>query len=205
MHGNKASISTKIKERKTMRCMICLATSLMVGVLLGGCGGSDGIPGIEPGARVGSLVIGGTFEEASRRLGPPERIEPDPDLPVVHAFWLSKGLAGSFVDQDLHNDLDSTEKCVLALASSPYNGRTAKEIGLGSSRVEVRRTYGQPEEVEGSTEWYWSLGIEFTYDRQGFVETLSVFEPIHRARWGSAELPRMAAHLAAVLDQESPR
>ena len=68
----------------------------------------------------------------------------------------------------------------------PNKAKTAGGVGIGTTRKRVEREFGGAEKIEegGKVHWYWKKGIEFSYDADAKVTSISVFKPVGAAPSG---------------------
>ena len=60
--------------------------------------------------------------------------------------------------------------------SSPFDGKTVKNIGIGSTKAEVKAAYGEPDNSSAFFGDGYAIGITFIYDDQDKVEQIEVIK-----------------------------
>lgn len=130
---------------------------------------------IEPGVSIGPVHSGMTIQQVISELGPPERTN-GPALEYLNLGFYVIGRAGMAYTVVCVNPSDHKGPFRKAFA-----GHTKGGIGIGSSRADVIRVYGEPTKTEtpqAGPEYeilrYESPPLFFRL-RNGKVETIAVF------------------------------
>jgi hypothetical protein len=125
---------------------------------------------IVPGRSVGPIVLGMRMTQVFQFLGPPERRVPSGE--TIKFFWPRRGLTVR-VDRDGR---------VAAIFVESPSYRTARGIGVGSTRDEVVAAYGPAPQAQEDRATlilvYTRLGITFAInkERENRVDMLMVHE-----------------------------
>lgn len=88
-------------------------------------------------------------------------------------IYISKGITIN-LEPTNSETLDPNTKIQNITVSDPYAGKTDKNIGIGSTKTEVRAAYGQPDLNDPNADAYAAIGISFGYDDQEKVETITI-------------------------------
>jgi len=120
-------------------------------------------------------------------------IRADADSWQMWAEWPTQGLTGVYSDNDKDEVLDDTETCKRIFCVSPFKGRTAAGIGLGSSRDLVRQALGYPDatdQVAGTPLDVYVEGIMFGYDSNASASLIVVSPSLRSPRLPSEDARR---------------
>jgi hypothetical protein len=159
-----------------VRTVMCLLGALL---LIGGCSKKPHLASsasivIEPGVSFGSISNGWNMQQVINSLGEPDERN-DRELKYFNL--------GFFVE--MKNNVVHTINCVAAAApgssyKKSFAGHTKEGIGIGSTREDIVKAYGEPTTIESSTKTpdievlrYKPLGLFFML-RDGKVRNLSV-------------------------------
>lgn len=73
---------------------------------------------------------------------------------------------------------DGSQKIRSLSIREPSKAKTVGVVGLGSTLKRVEEEFGVAEKVEegGKVHWYWKKGIEFSYDADAKVKSISIFK-----------------------------
>lgn len=173
--------------------------SLLVAVLLAGCGGggsgssgdTDNGPVLTdttwvPGVSVGPVAMGENYASVKADLGEPSHMVADPDNeegPEVQVVYQSLGLGIFFTDSDGDGQADDAET-VHSIVLMPdyvdhstvpesfrYNG-----LGLGSPHADVIAVMGPPRFDDANSSFY-TIGVMFAYGDSNLVDGIVVRAP----------------------------
>jgi hypothetical protein len=142
-----------------------IAACLMVAaVLIGGCSKQSASVSIEPGIAVGSVHSGMTIQQVIVELGQPDQTN---DSALVYSqlgLLIAPG---------------NTNVVHRVTIVHPFAGHTKEGVGIGSSRADVIRAYGEPTIAKPETSGYEflryaKLGLVFQL-HDGKVDMFSVF------------------------------
>lgn len=128
---------------------------------------------IVPGERAAGIKLGDSFDRVQTLYGRPSKRNSD-----FFAYWDPDiGLSGVLDGVGLVESLSIRE---------PNTAKTAVGIGIGSTLKRVEEEFGGAEKIEesGKVHWYWTKGIEFSYDADAKVTSISIFKPIGAAPAG---------------------
>ena len=123
-----------------------------------------------PGEEAAGIRLGDTFDRVQGLYGSPSKRNSD-----FFAYWDPDiGLSGVFDGIGLVENLSIRK---------PNEAKTAGGIGIGSTRKRVEEAFGGAEKVEegGKVHWYWKKGIEFSYDADAKVTSITIFKPVGAA------------------------
>jgi hypothetical protein len=126
-----------MKNRKLMAFLAVAA------IMVGGCSKRNEPVVIEPGVAIGSVHSGMTIQQVIAGLGQPNQTI---DSVLIYSHLGLQVAPGKG---------DVVHRVTIA---QPFAGRTKEGIGIGSSRAEVIRAYGEP-----------------AVDKQGTADMISVF------------------------------
>lgn len=88
-------------------------------------------------------------------------------------IYFDKGLTFFFEPVE-HEDFKPAVAVLNYIAiSDPFDGKTTGDIGIGSSKEEVKAQFGEPDDKIFGDDHY-DIGIRFGYDGDGFVEEMTV-------------------------------
>ncbi len=88
-------------------------------------------------------------------------------------IYFDKGLT-FFFEPVGHEDFKPAVAVLDYIAiSDPFAGKTLGEIGIGSSKEEVKAQFGDPDDKIFGDDHY-DIGIRFGYDEEGLVEEMTV-------------------------------
>jgi hypothetical protein len=142
------------------------ALLVVVAVLAGGCSKRSEAVAIEPGVAIGSVRSGMTIQQVIEKLGPPDQTNDSVLMYAQLGIQIAPGSRGQVYRVTI---------------AHPFAGHSKEGIGIGSSRPEVIRAYGDPTVAKPGTS-----GCEFLrYSGRGLVvqlhdgkaDMMSVFFP----------------------------
>ena len=147
-----------------MKNSTLIAFLLAAAVLVGGCSKRSEPVAIQPGVAVGSVHSGMTIRQVIAELGQPDQTN---DSALIFSRLGLQVAPGS-------NDVIHR-----VTMEHPFAGRTKEGIGIGSSRADVIRGYGEPTVAKPGTSGYEflrysKLGLVFQL-HDGKVDMFSVF------------------------------
>ena len=125
---------------------------------------------IVPSKEAAGVRLGDTFDSVKALYGRPSKHNSD-----FFAYWdPDLGLSGFLDGIGLVEGLSIRK---------PNTAKTAGGVGIGSTRKHVEEEFGAAERVEegGEVHWYWKKGIEFSYDVNAKVRSISIFKPVGAA------------------------
>ena len=128
---------------------------------------------IVPGEEVAGIQLGDGFDRVTILYGRPSKRNSD-----FFAYWdPDMGLSGVLDGIGLVENLSIRK---------PNKAKTAGGVGIGTTRKRVEREFGGAEKIEegGKVHWYWKKGIEFSYNADAKVRSISVFKPVGAAPAG---------------------
>ena len=114
-----------------------LAFLVLTAVLAGGCSKPSQSVAIEPSHSVGPVHSGMTLRQVRAELGPPDRTNYDGGY-AIYGGQLQYTRLGLNVGPGKGGVVQSVD------IYRPFSGRTKEGIGIGSSRADVIRAYGEP-------------------------------------------------------------
>ena len=131
---------------------------------------------IIPGEEGAGIKLGDAFDRVKTLYGNPSKRNSD-----FFAYWNP--------DIGLSGFLDGIGLVESLSIRKPDTARTARGIGIGSTLKRVEEEFGDVEKVEegGEVHWYWKKGIEFSYDADAKVRSISIFKPVGAAPTGFAD------------------
>jgi hypothetical protein len=124
---------------------------------------------VEPGRALAGVRLGTTRDELSTQLGTPKQtIGPDRNGRTALSF------PGGFSVV-----CDSNAVVVSVQAGKLFQGRTKEGIGIGSTKEDVVRVFGQPERTAPNTDtsadiYYLKRGLRLKIDTNGNVEHITI-------------------------------
>ena len=128
---------------------------------------------IVPGEEAAGIKLGDTLNRVKALYGSPSKRNSD-----FFAYWDPDiGLSGFLDGIGLVENLSIRK---------PNEAKTAGGIGIGSTLKRVEEEFGGAEKIEegGKVHWYWKKGIEFSYDADAKVRSISIFKPLGAAPAG---------------------
>ena len=128
---------------------------------------------IVPGEEAAGVKLGDTFDRVKALYGRPSKRSSD-----FFAYWDPDiGVSGVFDGIGLVESLSIRK---------PNTAKTAGGVGIGSTLKRVEEEFGGAEKIEegGEVHWYWKKGIEFSYDADARVKSISIFKPVGAAPAG---------------------
>lgn len=157
-------------------------TLLLISVLLFACGKADEPPAdtteIFPGEGLKSVKIGDQaytlFNVYGNIAGTYYQIGSE----YYHSvYYIQSGITANF-EPTTDAAIATTLKITSFALTPPFSGKTAKNIGIGSSRSDVVAAYGNPD-IGGSTDnvvAYVALGMAINYESEKVV-TITLEKP----------------------------
>jgi hypothetical protein len=135
-------------------------------ILVGACSVRSQSVTIEPGIAVGSVHSGMTMQQVIAKLGQPDQTN---DSVLVYSHLGLQVAPGN--GEVVHR----------VTVEHPFTGRSKEGIGIGSSRADVIKAYGEPTVAKPGTAGYEflrysKLGLVFQL-HDGKVDMMSVFFP----------------------------
>jgi hypothetical protein len=131
-------------------------------------------PDILPGLGLKEVKIGDTAKDAFDAYGPTTSTYVESNGQFIHFIaYQSIGIL-IVLEPSGSMTLDNDTKIRSFSLDAPYSGKTAEDIGLGSTKTDVRTAYGQPNISDATTDTYLVLGISFSYDGAEKVEGIVV-------------------------------
>jgi hypothetical protein len=132
---------------------------------------------IEPGISVGKVHAGMTLQQIQAELGPPERTTPNALEYTKLGFAVMHGADG-LVQVVMCGDVIGNNGPLV----KRFNGRTKEDIGLGSTREELLKAYGEPsrdEKFPGARESirYDQLAMTFSVENGKVHHMIVRFKP----------------------------
>lgn len=121
-------------------------------------------PDILPGVGLKNVQIGDPLKDAFDAYGPTSGTYVEANGQFIHV--VNYETIGILILLEPTNSptLDQDTKIKSFSLDPPYSGKTAENIGIGSTKTEVRTAYGQPNLSDATTDTYSTLGISFSYD-----------------------------------------
>ena len=146
-------------KNRTLTMFLVVATGLV-----GACSVRSQSVAIEPGIAVGSVHSGMTIRQVMAELGQPDQTN---DSVLVYSHLGLQVAPGN------------GEVVRRVTVEHPFTGRTKEGIGIGSSRADVIRAFGEPTIAKPGTSGYeflryGKLGLVFQF-HDGKVDMFSVF------------------------------
>ena len=128
---------------------------------------------IVPGERAAGIKLGDSFDRVRTLYGRPSKRNSD-----FFAYWDP--------DIGLSGVLDGIGLVESLSIRVPNKAKTVEGIGIGNTLKGVEEEFGRAEKIEegGKVHWYWTKGIEFSYDADAKVTSISIFKPIGAAPAG---------------------
>ena len=126
-----------------------------------------------PGEEAAGVKLGDTFDRVRALYGRPSKRNSD-----FFAYWDPDiGVSGVFDGIGLVESLSIRK---------PNTAKTAGGVGIGNTLRRVEEEFGGAEKIEegGEVHWYWKKGIEFSYDADAKVKSISIFKPVGAAPAG---------------------
>ena len=131
---------------------------------------------IVPGKEAAGIKLGDGVDRVRALYGQPSKHNSD-----FFAYWdPNVGLSGVFDGVGLVEGLSIRK---------PNTAKTVGGVGIGSRLKRVEEEFGGAEKIEegGEVHWYWKKGIEFSYDADAKVRSISIFKPVGAAPAGFDE------------------
>lgn len=157
---------------------------LLMALVLGGCSGkapstpagptlTKGSGTIVAGKSVDQVSLGQSRAEVEKTLGGPGEKEINEfNKTQSYALYKDKGLELAYDGETL-----AMIVCHTDAGWTPYTGATADGLWAGSTKDEIKKALGPPKEDPGQALDYTGLGLWFTFDKDGRVETIKVLPP----------------------------
>lgn len=160
-------------NQKSIYLILCLSMAVAV---FSGCKKNDEDPGadIQPGVGLKYVKIGDEAQRAFDAYGQTPTTYIESNGQFIHLITYQS--TGILVVLEPTNSASFDSKTAIHSfsLSAPYSGKTDLNIGIGSTKTEVRDAYGQPNLSDATTDSYLVLGIVFTYDATSKVEGILV-------------------------------
>jgi len=133
-------------------------------VLVGGCSKRNASIAIEPGVAIGSVHSGMTIPQVIEQLGQPDQTNDSELIYSQLGLQVAPGSGGQVYRVTI---------------AHPFAGHSKEGIGIGSTRADVIRAYGEPTVAKPGTSGYESLryskfGLVFQL-HDGKADMMSVF------------------------------
>jgi hypothetical protein len=136
--------------------------------------------GVFPGVGAARVRLGDSFAQIRSVHGEPEARGGYPyysgDSTKYEIYWITytaKGIKVYMKDVVIASGLRDTDISEEVVVMAPYNVRTDRGIGIGSSTTQLTTAYGQPSGITaiGSSTYYeyQSLGIDFVFQSSAVV------------------------------------
>jgi hypothetical protein len=131
-------------------------------------------PDILPGVGLKEVKIGDEAKKAFDAYGPTTTGYVEANGQFIHFLDYATLGIKILLEPTSSAAFDDKTKIKSFALDAPYSGKTAENIGLGSTKTEVRAAYGQPNLSDATTDTYTTLGIAFTYDAAEKTEGIGV-------------------------------
>ena len=119
---------------------------------------------IIPGVGTAEIKIGDVVQVAIDFLGVPFPINSSANGVYTHyLIYVSKGVT-VYCEPSTEAIFNAQMKIARLKLSSPYDGKTEKGIGVGSTKVEAKAAYGDPVSSSVTLGDAYAIGITFIYD-----------------------------------------
>jgi len=129
---------------------------------------------ILPGEGIKEVKIGAAVQTAIDFFGTPFPISPSVNGVYTHyIIYTSKG-ATVYCEPTTNATFDPQMKIARIRLSAPFDGKTVKDIGIGSSKTEVKAAYGDPTSSHPTNGDKYAIGITFIYDNAEKVKNIDV-------------------------------
>lgn len=128
---------------------------------------------IIPGKQAAGVKLGDPFNTVKALYG-------KQDDPIgknrFFSYWRETNIG-------LSGFVDNSNRVASLFIRRPNKAKTDGGIGVGSSLKRVESEFGPAEEIgaPNNKHWYWTKGIEFSYNADLSVESIFIFEPIGAA------------------------
>lgn len=160
-------------NHKRLSLFLSLAMAVAVS---SGCKKDDNNTGadIQPGIGLKYVKIGDEAQKAFDSYGPTSTTYIEVNGQYIHLINYQS--TGILIILNPTNSAAFDKKTTIHSfsLSDPFMGKTELNIGIGSTKTEVRAAYGQPNTSDTTTDSYLVLGISFTYDAAEKVEGILV-------------------------------
>ncbi|MFN0213249.1 MAG: hypothetical protein ACKVT2_03260 [Saprospiraceae bacterium] len=128
---------------------------------------------IIPGVGTTEIKIGDAAQVAIDNLGVPFPSNGSANGIYYHfLIYISKGVT-VYCEPTTEATFNANMKISKLILSAPYDGKTDKGIGIGSTKTEVKAAYGDPISSSAIFGDEYAIGITFIYDND-IVETIEV-------------------------------
>ena len=132
---------------------------------------------ILPGEGIKEVRIGNAVQVAIDFFGTPFPINSSANGVYTHYIvYTSKG-ATVYCEPTTNATFDTQMKIGRIRLSAPFNGKTLKNIGITSSKTEVKAAYGDPATSHPTFGDQYAIGITFIYDNAEKVKNIDVEAP----------------------------
>ncbi len=129
---------------------------------------------ILPGEGIKEVRIGDAVQIAIDFFGTPLPTKSSANGVYTHYIvYTSKG-ATVYCEPTTNATFDPQMKIARIRLSAPFDGKTVKNIGIGSSKTEVKAAYGDPTSSNPTFGDEYAIGITFIYDNAEKVKTIDV-------------------------------
>ena len=159
--------------QKTLTFLCCLTLAIAIAP---GCGKDNEGAGadIQPGIGLKDVKIGDEAQVAINKFGPTTTTYVESNGQFIH--YMNYQATGIVILLNLTSSSMFDKNTTIRSFSldAPFSGTTDKNIGIGSTKADVKAAYGQPDTDTGATETYTATGIAFTYDAADKVENILV-------------------------------
>jgi hypothetical protein len=113
-------------------------------MLVGACTARSQSADIQPGIAMGSVHSGMTTKEVAITLGKPDQI-----IDLSDRSSKKREITYKKLGLTIFTGFSTNIEVVHAVAvNAPFSGKTKESIGIGSSRSEIIKAYGQPTEIK---------------------------------------------------------
>ncbi|MFN0176444.1 MAG: hypothetical protein ACKVU0_17525 [Saprospiraceae bacterium] len=132
---------------------------------------------ILPGEGIKEVRIGDAMQVAIDFFGTPFLSNSSANGIYTHFIvYTSKG-AAVYSEPTPNATFDPQMKIGRIRLSSPFDGKTQKNIGIGSTKTEVKAAYGDPTSSHPTFGDDYSIGITFIYDNAEKVKNIDLEAP----------------------------
>ena len=132
---------------------------------------------ILPGEGIKEVRIGNAMQVAIDFFGTPFPTNSSANGVYTHfIIYVSKG-ATVYSEPTSSATFDPQMKIGRIRLSAPFDGKTLKNIGIGSTKTEVKAAYGDPTSSNPTFGDEYAIGITFIYDNADKVKNIDVEAP----------------------------
>ncbi|MDO8368489.1 MAG: hypothetical protein Q7T20_16945 [Saprospiraceae bacterium] len=132
---------------------------------------------ILPGVGIKEVKLGDAVQTAIDFFGTPFPINSSVNGVYTHyIIYTSKG-ATVYCEPTTNATFDPQMKLDRIRLSAPFDGKTVKNIGIGSSKTDVKVAYGDPTSSHQTNGDKYAIGITFIYDNAEKVKNIDLEKP----------------------------